>query len=79
MQHSNLNLHQKQQDALDYLSGAIELTFIICVLLLLIFNIWQARTTKSKPVNHEPNVVYQPSTAGSVERHYIVHSKTNPQ
>ena len=79
MQHSNLNLNQKQQDALDYLSGAIELTFIICVLLLLIFNIWQARTTKSKPVYHEPKVVYQPSTAGSVERHYIVHSKTNPQ
>ena len=79
MQHSNLNLNQKQQDVLDYLSGVIELTFIICVLLLLIFNIWQARTTKSKPVHHEPKVVYQPSTAGSVERHYIVHSKTNPQ
>lgn len=79
MQHSNLHLNQKQQDVLDYLSGAIELTFIICVLLLLIFNLWQARTTKSKPVRHEPKVVYQPSTAGQVERNYIVHSKTNPQ
>lgn len=79
MQHSNLHLNQKQQDALDYLSGVIELTLIICVLLLLIFNIWQARTTKSKPVHHEPKVVYQPSTAGQAERHSIVHSKTNPQ
>lgn len=79
MQHSNLNLNQSQQDALDYLSGAIELTLIICVLLLLIFNIWQARTTKSKPVYHEPKVGYQPSTAGQAEQHYIVHSKTNPQ